>query len=64
MLPDEEFDLYRETPGTLEERAWRRFKWSWPENEAEAIWWVANYGDEDKSNETKLICRSMAEACF
>ena len=36
MLPDEEFETYREAPGTLEERLWRRYKWAWPENETES----------------------------
>ena len=36
MLPDEEFEIYREAPGALEERLWRRYKWAWPENETES----------------------------
>jgi len=53
-------DAYREAPGTLEERLWRREKWDWPENEAIACWWIANYGAEDKTQEVKLVCRSLA----
>ena len=62
MLPDEEFETYREVnPGTLEERLWRRYKWAWPENETESCWWIVNYGaDEDMTKEVKFICRSMA----
>ena len=67
---------------------WRRLKWDWPEDETQACWWIANYGDhtggtasvprrtlvcfaegssmhspvgdEDKTKEVKLVCRSMA----
>ena len=34
--------------------------WSWPENESEVCWWVANFGEADKTKDVKLICQSMA----
>ena len=39
---------------------WRRQAWEWPEDETAACWWIANYADEDKNKEVKLICRSLA----
>ncbi len=39
---------------------WRRLKWNWPEDETQACWWIANYGEEDKTKDVKMICRSMA----
>ena len=60
MLASLRFEYFRESPGTLEERLWKRLKWDWPADETEVLWWVANFGEEDKTKEVKLICRSLA----
>ncbi len=61
MLPDDELNEFLLNPGTLEERAWRRYKWNFPpENETLSCWWVCNKDEEDHTKETNLICRSLA----
>ena len=35
-------------------------QWTLPEDETQACWWVANYGEEDKTQEVKLVCRCLA----
>jgi hypothetical protein len=61
MLPDDELNEFVLNPGTLEERAWRKYKWNFPpENETVAIWWVCNKDESDHTKETKLIFRSLA----
>ena len=54
-------DLFRESPGALEERLWKRYNWEFtPENETCSCWWVANLENEDQTVDAKLICRSLA----
>ena len=37
MLPDEELNEYRDSPGTLEERLWKRYKWEFPPERDHAL---------------------------
>lgn len=53
-------EVFRESPGTLEEHLWKRLKWQWPEDETQTCWWVANLDEDDKTKEAKLTCRSLA----
>ena len=50
----------KENPGTLQERIWERCPWTGPANETESCWWIANASEIDKSQELKLVCKSLA----
>jgi len=61
MLSDEQLNAFRDHPGTLEERAWKTYKWEFPpDNETLPCWWICNLDEEDHTKEAKMICRSLA----
>ena len=54
-------ELFRESPGTLEEKLWRRYKWEFPPaTETKSCWWIANVDDDDQTRDARMICRSLA----
>ena len=54
-------ELFRESPGTLEEKLWRRYKWEFPPiDETKSCWWIANMDDDDQTRHARMICRSLA----
>ena len=59
-MSDADLELLRTDAGTLEERRWRELEWEQPMDEACSCWWVANAYETDKSQATKLVCRSLA----
>ena len=45
----------------MEERLWKRYKWTFPpEDETKSCWWVVNLNADDQTSEVRLICRSVA----
>ena len=58
--PDAELAVFRESPGTLQERVWERCPWARPPDETASCWWIANAADQDRTQLVKLVCRSLA----
>jgi len=53
--------VFRESPGTLEEKLWKRCKWEFPPaDETQACWWIANMDETDQTQDARMICRSLA----
>ena len=59
LLQESELERFRESPGTLEERLWKRYRWGLPPDEITPCWWVSNLDSEDQSVEVKLVFRSL-----
>ena len=57
--PDAELAIFREGPGTLEERVWERCPWAKPPDETASCWWIANAADLDRTQPVKLVCKSL-----
>ena len=45
----------------MEERLWKRCKWEFPpRDETQSCWWVVNIDEADQTQDTRMICRSLA----
>ena len=54
-------NAYRESPGTLEEKLWKRCKWEFPPaDETQSCWWIMNMEEADQTQDGRMICRSLA----
>ena len=56
--PDADVADFREDPGTLEQRRWKKLEWSAPADETTPCWWLVNPRDEI-TNSPRLLSRSV-----
>jgi len=61
-MDDAELEELRAEPGTLEQRHWERVAWEEPVDESFLTWFLANASENDKSQEAKFVCRSLASS--
>ena len=58
-MDDVELEEFRAQPGTLEQGHWKRVAWTQPLDECLPCWFLANASETDRTQEVKLVCRSL-----
>ena len=61
-MDEAELEELRAEPGTLEQRHWERVAWEEPVDESIQIWFLANATENDRTQEAKFVCRSLASS--